>query len=29
MFLADDSNDHGTLLDGLLGVFDLEDSALR
>ena len=27
--LADDANDDGTLLDGFLGIFDLEDTALR
>jgi hypothetical protein len=29
MSLADNANDDGTLLDGFLGVFDLEDTALR
>lgn len=27
--LADNSNDDGTLLDSFLGIFDLEDTALR
>jgi len=27
--LADDANNDGTLLDGFLGVFDLEDTTLR
>lgn len=29
MSFADDTDDYGTLLYGFLGVFDLEDAALR
>lgn len=29
MGLADNANDDRTLLDGFLGIFDLEDTALR